>query len=116
MLHLGGEMFTAYELPRANWTHALLNLTWTSTLPGQELAVGVYGWTPGCEDAETLGDYVNGPSPLGFDMPLLPAPPEYPVVRILVWTQSHVDQDPIFAFASPEQHFHLEGEIHGWRE
>lgn len=110
-----GRMFVTYPLPRANWTHAMLNLSWNPALPGQELGIGVYGCAPGCEDIENLGNWTSGPSPLVYDMPLDPASPEYPEVFVFVWSDSHHYQDPVLLFANPKQPFHLEGEVHGVR-
>jgi hypothetical protein len=112
----GGPLHVAYELPHANWTHALLNFTWTPAIPGQELGVGIYGCTPGCEEFEILGNWTTGPSPLTLDAPIPPASAAYPVVSILVWSNTHHYQDPALVFVNPEQPFLVEGAIHGVRE
>ena len=111
-----GSLFTLYELPAANWTHAILNLTWSSMVPGHAMGVGIYGCSPGCEEGEGMSEYVVGTSPLTLDVPIRPARPEYPVITIAVWSEVAVDQGPVYMLLNPKQPFHLEGAVHGVRE
>jgi hypothetical protein len=115
-----GPLFAVLPLKSKNATHASLTFTWTASSPltheldvalvaSQACGVDCVDW----RNATILVNWTTGPSPLVLDAPLPPAPPGNDTLVVVRRPQLVPTVIPVRAWASTQQSFRLEGEIHG---